>query len=91
MVTGLMWFTVSKEAKTEAQQFTELQRKLTQVVKDFKEVDHIKCLNNPVVIQHISNKLHIKECGDWYILKSLELCRDGKSEFEILSTFMKEE
>ena len=63
LVSQLMQFTVLKEAKTEAQQFTELQRKWTQVVKDLQEVEEIKCLNNPFIIQSISRKLPRRSVG----------------------------
>ena len=86
-----MQFTVLREANTETLQFPELQRKWTQVAKELKEVDGIKCLNNPIIIQSIFSKLPSKECGDQYIQKRRELWQDGKSKLEILSTFIKED
>ena len=59
-----MQFTVSQEEKTESQQFTELQRKWMQVVEDIKEVDLIKYLDNPIVIQGIADKLPTNVHGD---------------------------
>ena len=64
IVNELMQFTISNEVQTETQQFTELQRKLMQVVKDLKEVDGIKCFDKPVMIQTKSNKLLSKQCRD---------------------------
>ena len=61
------------------------------MVEDLQEVEGIKCLDNPIIIQSISNKFPINECGDQYIQRRLELHKDGKSEFEILSTFITEE
>ena len=73
LVSGLVRFMVSKEAKMVAQQFTELQRKWTQVVKDLKEVDSLKCLDNHIVIQSVMRKLPDKECRIQYCQRILLL------------------
>ena len=53
-------------------------------------MDRIKCLDNPIIVQAISDKLPSEGHRDQYVLKKIELLKKGKSQFEVLSTFMVE-
>ena len=90
-IEGLMKFVTPREAKTEMQQFMELQRKRTEVIKDLREVDGIQCFNNTLVIKYVSSKLLSEGCLFRYAEKIISLQNMGKPEHNILTLFIAKE
>lgn len=79
----LMQFMVSEEAKIEGQQFTELQRKWTQVVEDLREMNGLRCLDNSIIIQSVLSELTNKECLTCYIMSTFMVEEEGELQWEI--------
>lgn len=88
---GLINFTLSKAAKMEVQQFTELQRKWTQVMEDLIYVKYIQCLSSPIVIEVVLKNLSGHESQMHHECLRRTQVQEGKTEMEVLQEFMVKE
>ena len=84
-------FQLSKEAKTEEAKITELYKSWTTVYADLEEVGNVSVLDHERTLAKVAKRLPSHVSRTKYVDMRMEELPKGKSELQIMTTFLTHE